>query len=129
MTSKANLPKRVRKARSAARFVGVVGSGKNVTYRVPGSDGKSYRVRVRRDRVLSFQCWHDHDGSPCRGNENGTVCYHSLATAEKLAQDTGKSISWCATKADAQNLSNLGGVAFRVVSHTSGSAVWGIVRD
>ncbi len=128
MTSKANLPKRVRKARSAAQFVGMVGNGKNTTYRVPGSNGRSYRVKVRRDRVLSFQCWQDHDGSPCRGNGNGTVCYHSLAVAEKLARDTGKSVSWCAMKADAMRLSHLGGTAFRVTSHTSGSSVWGVAQ-
>ena len=129
MTSKSNLPKRVARARSAAQFIGTVGSGKNVTYRVPGSDGKSYRVKVRRDGVLSFQCWQDHDGSPCRGNENGTVCYHSLATAEKLARDAGKSVSWCANDSDARNLSHLGGRVFRVVSHTSESAVWGVACD
>ena len=128
MTSKANLPKRVARARSAARFVGVVGSGKNVTYKVPGSNGKSYRVKVRRNGVLSFQCWQDHDGSPCRGNGNGTVCYHSLAVAERLAQDTGQSVSWCAMKADAMRLSHLGGTAFRVTSRTSGSTVWGVVQ-
>ena len=128
MTNKSNLPKRVRRARSAARFVGVVGSGKNITYCVPGSDGRSYRVKVRRDGVLSFQCWQDHDGSPCRGNGNGTVCYHSLSVAEKLAHDAGKSVSWCANSGDARNLSHLGGRVFRVVSHTSGSTIWGVVR-
>ena len=55
MTSKANLPNRVRKARSAAQFIGTVGSGENTTYCVPGSNGRSYRVKVRRDGVLIFQ--------------------------------------------------------------------------
>ena len=128
MTSKANLPKRVARARSAAQFVGVVGSGKNVTYKVPGSDGRSYRVKVRRNGVLSFQCWQDHDGSPCRGNGNGTVCYHSLAVAERLAEDAGQSVSWCVNGNDARNLSHLGGTVFRVTSHTSGSAVWGVAQ-
>ena len=130
MTSKANLPKRVARARSAAQFVGTVGSGKNITYCVQGSNGRSYRVKVRRDGVISFQCWVEATQEKCKGNSNGadTICVHSLAVAEFLAQSAGKPVSWCATKADAQNLSNLGGRVFHAISHQNGGMIWGVAQ-
>ncbi len=130
MTSKANLPKRVARARSAARFIGVVGSGRNITYCVPGSNGRSYRVKVRRDSILSFQCWVETTQEKCKGNSNGadTICIHSLAVAEFLAHSAGSKVSWCATEADAQNLSNLGGRVFRAISHQNGGVIWGLVQ-
>lgn len=128
MCNKANLPKRVQKAKAATRFIGVVGNGKHTTYAVPGSNGKQYRIKVRRNGSLSVQCWLDISGANCLGNINGTVCYHGLAVMEKLASASGKSIAWTANEQDAHRLARLGGQVFKVKSHQSGSVMWGVCK-
>jgi len=129
MTNKANLGTRVRKAKAASQFIGEIGNGKNVTYRVPGTNGKAYRVKVRRNGFLSVQCWLEADGSKCKGNShNGTICYHAMAACFHLANGADKSISWCADRDDAVRLSSLGGKVFRVKSHDGNGMMWGVTK-
>lgn len=128
MCNKSNLPNRVAKAKATTQFIGVVGDGKYTTYTVPGSGGKQYRVKIRRNGSLSVQCWLEAGGADCAGNINGTVCYHGMAVCEKLAASVDKTIAWCASKADAERLARLGGDVFKVKSHQSGSVMWGVCK-
>jgi len=129
MCSKSNLPNRVKKSHAAARFIGTIGNGDaNTTYLVPGSKGKQYRVKIRRNGSLSAQCWLEASGADCLGNINGTVCYHGMAVCEKLAASVDKSIVWTASKDDAKRLARIGGQVFKVKSHQSGSAMWGVCK-
>jgi len=128
MCNKNNLPNRVTKAKAATNFIGVVSNGKRTTYSVPGSQGKQYRVKIRRNGSLSVQCWLEANQADCAGNANGTVCYHGMAVCEKLAADAGKSIVWCASQPDAERLARIGGKVFKVKSHQSGSTMYGVCK-
>jgi len=127
MTSQTNLAPRANRARAAAQFIGQIGNGKNTTYRVPGSNGKSYRVKIRRNGILSAQCWLDETQAPCPGCGAGTVCYHGLATCEYIANKKGLKIAWCASYESAVKLSSLGGKVFRVKSHEGHGTVYGVI--
>lgn len=131
MTSKANLPKRVQKARAAARFIGQIGTSNGTEmFSVPGSDGKRYQVKVRRDKAISLQCWLEHTGELCPGNSNGhnTVCYHSMAVCEVLAERAGGKIAWCASQDDAHRRARINGRTFHVQSHSNGGEMWGVLE-
>jgi len=97
---------------------------------VPGHEGREYFVFVHRNDVLKVRCnepgvWGNRD---CKGNSNGHICYHALAALEVAAKDQGKTISWCESKADAENLAHLGGKVFHAKSGQGTGEVWGVIR-
>jgi len=126
MTSKTNLANRIKKAKAAAIFTAE--SSPN-TFIVPGSRGKQYRVKVERNGVISFECRGTLRGNLCLGNGNGTVCYHSIAVAEVLAAKLNKTISWCATEANAQRLGRIGGKVYKCIPANGVGELWMVVYE
>lgn len=92
---------RVRMARRASEFAGVIRRDKNgqpVTVVVPGHEGKQYQVSFSRarsaDGVLRASCFLTGNNQvigDCPGNVVG-VCYHVMAAMIAVAAKTGCSV-------------------------------------
>lgn len=65
----------------------------------------------------------------CKGNINGTICYHSLASLVRKAEDKGQSLSLFDSFRDAVNFLNFGGKLVKVVSAQSGGFCWAVVSQ
>src|SRR3990167_5953911 len=109
-----NLSRRVEIAKSALYFVGILQKdkdGRGRVFLVPGSDGKQYRVILRRGNgVVSTECHLMVGGNEvaCKGNSH-SICYHSLQSVAKAIDLAGLRISFCEEERGAIRLSKLGG--------------------
>ena len=132
------LQARVKKAKAAAAFAGIVTrdkDGKAKTITVPGTKGKQYQVIVRRItnkkghvykvttecRVSAGGCGYVN----CPGNPKH-VCYHSLAAF--LAMAKGHQVAFCSTWEDAKRLSHLNqGKVGILASHNGSGRLYTVV--
>jgi len=74
--------------------------------------------------------WHPTEAlENCKGNNNGTVCYHSLAAIEHRVNVAGKTLvkPEDGELASAIKLLNLGGVLVKLTNQ-AGSSKWGVVK-
>ena len=131
MCNRENLPERVKKARAAIRFAKVLRydyRGRVQSVILPGSDGKHYHVIVRRGKSISAELNVDTgSGLQKPPFARRTLTYHALAAVMIAASEQGKTVKWCANRADAQRLSNIEGKAFRLVNHDNlREAMWGV---
>ena len=62
----------------------------------------------------------------CRGNEDGTICYHSLAALTKRAEDAGQVLSLFDNFSDAARYANFGGKLIKVISSQGSGYCWGV---
>ena len=130
-----SLSQRVEIANGSLFLVGVLKYDKNnkpKEFIVPGSEGKQYRVILRRgDRVVSTEC-HLLVGENevvCKGNSNGSVCRHSLQAVGKAIELAGLKISFCEDEKSAKRLSNVShGRVYGVKSWQGKGEVWGVAR-
>jgi hypothetical protein len=124
---------RIEKARSIvnAGLVGVLqrdNEGRPQVLRVPGSEGKSYQVIIRRKDFLSCECSMETGNlgyTPCEGNKK-TVCYHSIAAL--LASAGERIVVVCTDRVTAKKVSNLGGKVHEVKSWNGGRPIWIVVK-
>lgn len=89
--------------------------GKVKSVLVPGTEGKLYKVILRRiandpTRLNGIQteclCQTGIGSIPCKGNGRHTICYHSQAAVMLAAQESGK-VSWCEDREGAERLTHL----------------------
>jgi hypothetical protein len=124
---------RIEKARSIvnAGLVGVLqrdNEGRPRVLRVPGSEGKSYQVIIRRKGFLSCECNMETGTlgyTPCEGNKK-TVCYHAIAAL--LASAGDRRVVICTDLVTAKRVSNLGGTIYEIKSWNGGRPIWIVVR-
>ena len=97
MTKQERLAERVSKARRIAEMslcsiTSLDREGKAKTVTVPGTDGKRYQVRIRRNNgSWSTECRYEAGAigyRDCSGN-SVTVCYHSFAAIFAAGLDNG----------------------------------------
>ena len=130
------LSKRVTIAKSALSFVGILQYDKDnkpKVFVVPGSEGKQYRVILRRGNgVVSTECHLLVGGDntvACKGNSNGAVCKHALTAVSKATDLANLSISFCEDEKSAKRLSNVShGRVYGVKSWQGKGEVWGVAR-
>lgn len=127
------LAQRVYKAKQAATFSKILArdvSGRVTSVLTPGSDGKQYRVILRRNGHITTECQCQTSGGDvaCQGNQHA-VCYHSLAALIVAAEARDGQVSFCESKDKADNLSHTGRTVSRVTSHQCESAeLWMAVK-
>jgi hypothetical protein len=63
----------------------------------------------------------------CKGN-NGTLCYHSLATLIKRANDQGQTLSLFDNFSDAARYANFGGKLVKIVSSQGEGYCWAVSK-
>ena len=68
-------------------------------------------------------------GNPCKGNSNGTVCYHVLAAIKYRVAKRDKVLSLPedGEQLNAKKLLNLGGLLVKI-RNQAGKGIWGAVR-
>lgn len=101
---KSTLDQQKTKFKKLLPFIGIVSrDNKNrpVELRVPGSNGKSYQVSIKRLMAgetikLSLTC-------QCEGNKK-SLCYHCEAASAYVLNNAGYSVAWCANYNDAKTL-------------------------
>ena len=134
-TDKNNLPNRTKIARQAIPFSRITeNTRERVVVLVPGSQGKQYRVIVRRDdprqKGLTVEC-HCLTGIgavPCKGNGAGTLCKHGMTALLLMAMGKGKTISFCATPEDAKVTARMKkGLVARFKVWKKPAELWGCV--
>src|SRR3990167_7550158 len=64
----------------------------------------------------------------CKGNSNGTVCYHGMAAVMAAAARKGQVLSLFDNFSTAVNFSRLGGKLVKVVSAQGQGHAWGVVK-
>lgn len=114
------LSKRVEEAKAASRFAvwqtDRDGKVKNVT--LPGHDGKTYRVFLKRaGSTIKGDCYIQADRCgqlECKGGSHAT-CYHILAAVIIAAREAGGTVRFCETAEDAERLRRMGGTSVTVV--------------
>ena len=99
---------------------------------VPGSEGRSYQVIIRRfPGKISLECNLDMDKMgivPCEGNKK-TVCYHALAALYASAKLAGQTVSICHNETDAKRLANMShGMVALVESWNGGKPMYMMVK-
>lgn len=127
---------RIKKAKELAKL-GLIGvlqedkQGRPKVLRVPGSNGRSYQVIIRRSKKGIFcECSLEIGNLghvPCEGNRI-TVCYHSISALSYCAERVDKKVSFHNFYPDAKNYSNLGGTVHEVKSWNGGRSIWMVVR-
>ena len=65
----------------------------------------------------------------CKGNENGTICYHSLAALIKKANSHNDQLSFFDSFTDAVRYANFGGKLSKVVSAQGNGYCWMVSRE
>lgn len=135
MVSKTNLPNRVEKAKFAAQFAAVIdrdSKDRPKVLLVPGTEAKRYRVIIRRFAgLVTTECHLEAGGighQECKGNSNGSICYHSLQAIVASVAEAGKDVYFCANEQDARKLANLGGSVIRLHSHQGKGEMWMVVK-
>jgi len=129
MCNKENLPQRVKKATAATLFARVLHYdeyGRVTNVALPGSDGKSYRVHLQRNKSkihVSCYCVTNGDNCPSR-----VVCYHAMAAIQIAAAHAKQRVTWCANEQNARRLLNLGGFGLVCVVHND-DKMFGVVKD
>jgi len=110
------LRERVEKAREIAEheLVAVLKrdeEGRPKALLVPGGEGKQYQVLIRRNAAFETECflWTALGPVPCRGNQNGHVCYHSLAAVFAAAREAGFRFMVTDSLENAERLARIGG--------------------
>lgn len=63
----------------------------------------------------------------CKGNSNGTVCYHSLGSFIKMTKKNGSEARLFDNFSDAFRYSNFGGKLVKVVSQQGEGVCWAVV--
>lgn len=105
-----SLKDRKSKREAATQFAKVIGrdkEGRITSVNVPGSEGKTYKVILRRGSFgvqTECLCETGCGALPCKGNRK-TICYHAQA-AVMLAASKGKTF-WCESREDADRLTHL----------------------
>jgi hypothetical protein len=64
----------------------------------------------------------------CKGNCNGTICYHSLAALVKKAGDKGQTLSLFDNFSDAARYANFGGQLIKIVSSQGSGQCWAVSK-
>jgi hypothetical protein len=102
--------------------------GKVKTVCLPGSDGKRYYVILRRDGGLSSELNLDTGlGLIKPPYAHIYVTYHSMAAVALAAQQQNMVVKWCANQDDAQRLSRIEGVPFKLVNYYNPRSIqWGV---
>ena len=96
MAAHKNFKTRVGEARAAAKFVRIMSrnsKGQATSVSVPGHQGKTYLVIIRRfSGKISTECLLEtgFGTKPCPGTNS--VCYHSMAAIMAVAKDAGVKI-------------------------------------
>ena len=127
------LAQRVHKAKAAAQFSKILArdvSGRVTSVLTPGSEGKQYRVILRRNGHITTecQCQTSIGDVACEGNKV-SVCYHSLTALIVSAEAKDGQVSFCESKDDADKLAHTGRTVSRVTSHQcEGAELWMAVR-
>lgn len=121
-------------AKNVKEFAVIISNvGITTNVRVPGHEGRKYDVSITRNggmrvsctKVTSYKNPKTAFKSPkCLGNYR-TVCYHSIAAVEMIAENKGHRIlGWCESRNDAKRLYRLhSGSYFTRVSSGNGE-VW-----
>lgn len=127
------LSERVNKARAASLFCKAIAwDGENRPTKIitPGSDAKQYEVIIRRNGCITTQCrcCSNNCLPACKGNES-SVCYHSLAALLLAAESRDRTVSFCATEDDANQLARLGGIVTFVTNHANTAKLWMVVQE
>lgn len=65
----------------------------------------------------------------CKGNINGTVCYHSLACLMRAASDNKQTLSLFDHFSDASRYANFGGKLLKVVSVQGKGYCWAVTKE
>ena len=133
-TDRKTLPNRVRLARAAVPFCAVLSrssSGKAHHITVPGTNGKTYSVFLKRKvgLVMEGECRLNTDiglGPWCRGNNAHTVCRHGMSAVMVAAGDTD--LAWCATYGDAMRRGRIDGDMVLEVVNQDGGMLCAVVR-
>ena len=74
--------------------------------------------------------WHPTEAlEPCKGNSNGTICYHALAAIEHRVNVAGKTLvkPEDGELSSAIKLLNLGGTLIKLTNE-KGNSKWGVVK-
>jgi len=148
--------KRKPKSDIASLFVGVTQEkdGRPKVLVVPGSQGKRYRVILRRSFtstangrmfVISAECAVETGAGhlSCPGNSpkrgRHTICYHSRAAIDFAVENmkkndrwvpSGKKAHWCETYEDAKKISNMTkGQIVLAKSWQSEGVAWLVVKE
>jgi len=87
---------------------------------VPGHEGRTYRVIVRRAKGISVECHQVHqygEIQACPGNSKG-LCYHSLGALRAMAREAKLQLAFVESVDVARKLLNLhpDGKAVKVTS-------------
>ncbi len=139
MTVKTRLPKikqasknviRTLKASSSKSSYDVISlSNPAVHYQMKTEYASKLRVEDIEYSMFYVTCQKvtGHGMEDCKGNNNGAVCYHSLAAIMKRANESGKKLVLVDTFLDAVRLLSFGGQMVKVEGQGTG-AVWGTVR-
>lgn len=110
-------------------------------YGLRGSDPASnYEIEVKfvgRDKLedvefitISCQCQKvtGTGMEDCRGNSNGTICYHSLAVLENSSEKKGKQLIFFDNFSDAFLYKNFGGKLVKIASSQGKGQAWGVLK-
>ena len=132
MCNKSNLPNRVAKAKAAMHFAQVTqydANGKIRSVILPGSNGKTYQVIVRRNGCFSTELLMLVNGHQRKPRYAAQITYHQLTVAMLAAQEAGFKVTWTSNEQDSKNLSNLGGTVFCIKNHDNpNSVMFGIMK-
>ena len=94
------------------RVQGYTQDRKIKTVLVPGSDAKRYQVILRRPKngIITTECRVEASSNgyvDCKGNSNGSLCYHSLAAIETAAREAHRRVAFCSTYQAAKKVAQL----------------------
>jgi len=118
-----NLAKRASKARETQANIIT-----NDRVEVKGSE-MTYTVKISRvGKVMVTHCVQNHTGEICKGNSFGTVCYHSIAAAAKLAKSRGYAVSLCISQEHAERLARMGGGVIEIQSANGQGQLWMVAQ-
>lgn len=96
--------------------------------------GKTPKIKVSvGDKVIEahhFVCRCKEDEIiDCKGNSNGTICYHCLGWVKEALAKSGLQISFYADVLDALNGLNFGGELVKIQSAQNDKGIiWGVLR-
>ena len=132
MCNKNNLPNRIEKAKAATHFASCKydRDGKLKSVVLPGSNGKSYQVIIRRNRGMSTELILLVNGFQTKPSYAAQVTYHQMAAVMLAASKSGYRVTWCANRDDAARLARLGGRVFGVRNHDNPqSKMWAVMKE
>ena len=128
---------RIEKARQLAKL-GLIAilkkdkQGRPTLLKVPGTEGKSYQIVIRRNKGTSVECNLDMAGlglTPCQGNQK-VVCYHAISALIYSAFSQGKEIAIAESHDSVERLSHIyNGTVHRVDSWNGGRPIYICVWD